>query len=73
MAPHPHFPRPPIPPQTRTLHSQMGLRQFPPARQKPQEIRVVGPNHWPHRRHRQGLHLSALSKRAQFDSSRAKP
>ncbi|GFQ01691.1 very-long-chain 3-oxoacyl-coa reductase 1 [Phtheirospermum japonicum] len=51
----------------------MGLRQFPPARQKPQEIPVVCPDNGPHGRHRQGLRLSACSKRAQFDSSRAKP
>lgn len=40
----------------------MGLRQFPPTRQEPQEIRVMGFSNRPDRRDRESLRLSAGPK-----------
>lgn len=73
MASPPLLPRLPLSPQTLSLHPQMGLRQFPPPGQEPQEVRLMGGNHGPHRRHRQILRLPAGAEGPQLGSSWAEP
>lgn len=60
-------------PQTLILNSEVGLCEFPPTREKSQEIRVMGPNHGPHRRHRKSVRISAGEKRAQLGSGGSEP